>query len=65
MAKIITKEDLLAASEKAAAKATAAEQRRCIKALKDAAAETVVGASKDVKVGIKAVVQAATASIKG
>jgi len=65
MAKVITKEDVTAASEKAAAKATAAEQRRCIKAVKDAAAIVLADASKETKASIKAVVQAVTASIKG
>lgn len=34
MAKVITKEDVQAAADKAAAKATAAEQKRCIAAVK-------------------------------
>lgn len=36
MPKVITKEDVKAAMEKAAAKAKATEQRRCIKAVKSA-----------------------------
>lgn len=34
MAKVITKEDVQAAADKAAAKATAAEQKRCIAAVR-------------------------------
>lgn len=65
MAKVITKEDVVAASEKAAAKATAAETKRCVAAVKSSTATLLEGeVSKDYKAGIKAAVQAIVAGIK-
>ncbi len=56
MAKVITKEDVQAAADKAADKATAAARKECVAAVK--AVEVPEDAGKEFKAGIKAAVEA-------
>lgn len=65
MAKEITKDDVQAACDKAAAKATAAEKKRCVAAVKGALVAHVEGTSDKVFVrGAKSFATAAVAAIK-
>jgi len=66
MAKVITKDDVTAAVEKAVEKAVAAETKRCIKAVKTSAADAIADFESDDKQfnkGAKAAQAAAVANI--
>lgn len=65
MAKAITKDDVQAAADKAAAKATAAEKKRCLGLVKNTQSVLLTGGpDKAYTRGVKAAIGAAVAAIK-